>query len=133
MIVDAELLQGELRAQNERDETLFNLAEAPRVTQAGRTLRKFSVNELQQLLNVLRGEMSLMGPPRPLLSEVARYRPEHFVRLNVLPGMTGLLQVRCRNGPSFADHFGSTSKFCAAPIGVVLAVQSISSCKGGRF
>lgn len=104
MVVDAELLQDELRARNERNEIFFKLTEDPRVTRVGRLLRKFSVDELPQLLNVLRGEMSLIGPRPPLLSEVARYRPEHFIRLSVLPGMTGLWQVQCRNSPSFADY-----------------------------
>jgi lipopolysaccharide/colanic/teichoic acid biosynthesis glycosyltransferase len=104
MIVQAELLQEELRGRNERDEILFKVAGDPRVTRVGRILRKYSVDELPQLLNVLRGEMSLIGPRPPLLSEVARYKPEHFARLTVLPGMTGLWQVHCRNSPSFADY-----------------------------
>jgi lipopolysaccharide/colanic/teichoic acid biosynthesis glycosyltransferase len=104
MVVDAELLQDELQERNERDQILFKIARDPRVTPVGRILRKYSVDELPQLLNVLRGEMSLIGPRPPLLSEVARYNPEHFVRLTVLPGMTGLWQVHCRNSPSFADY-----------------------------
>jgi lipopolysaccharide/colanic/teichoic acid biosynthesis glycosyltransferase len=104
MVVDAELLQNELRVRNERDEILFKVTEDPRVTRVGRFLRKYSVDELPQLLNVLRGEMSLIGPRPPLLSEVARYKPEHLARLTVLPGITGLWQVHCRNSSSFADY-----------------------------
>jgi lipopolysaccharide/colanic/teichoic acid biosynthesis glycosyltransferase len=104
MVVDAELLQEELRSRNERDEILFKIAGDPRITRVGRILRKYSLDELPQLLNVLRGEMSLIGPRPPLLSEVAKYKPEHLARLTVLPGMTGLWQVHCRNSSSFADY-----------------------------
>ena len=104
MVVDADLLQHELRARNERDAILFKVAEDPRVTCVGRFLRKYSLDELPQLLNVVRGEMSLIGPRPPLLSEVANYEREHFIRLTVLPGMTGLWQVQCRNSPSFTDY-----------------------------
>jgi lipopolysaccharide/colanic/teichoic acid biosynthesis glycosyltransferase len=113
MVVDAELLQRQLRARNQRDEILFKVAGDPRVTRVGRILRKYSIDELPQLLNVLRGEMSLIGPRPPLLSEVAMYKPEHFARLTVLPGMTGLWQVHCRNSSSFADYINMDLAYIA--------------------
>jgi exopolysaccharide biosynthesis polyprenyl glycosylphosphotransferase len=80
-----------------RDERLFKLPRDPRVTRVGRVLRRFSMDELPQLINVLRGEMSLVGPRPPLPSEVGKYEPRHFVRLSVVPGMTGPWQVNGRN------------------------------------
>lgn len=104
MVLNADLLQNELRPLNERDTVLFKIASDPRITRVGRFLRKYSLDELPQLVNVIRGEMSLIGPRPPLRSEVAKYRPEHLVRLAVLPGITGLWQVECRNSPHFTDY-----------------------------
>jgi len=80
-----------------RDDRLFKLPLDPRVTRVGRVLRRFSMDELPQLINVLRGEMSLVGPRPPLPSEVGKYEPRHFIRLSVVPGMTGPWQVNGRN------------------------------------
>jgi lipopolysaccharide/colanic/teichoic acid biosynthesis glycosyltransferase len=74
------------------------------VTRVGRILRKYSIDEIPQLINVLRGEMSLVGPRPPLASEIEQYDPIHFVRLMALPGMTGLWQVHARTSPSFHDY-----------------------------
>ena len=104
MIVNADLLRSELHAKNERDGVLFKLSNDPRVTRVGRFLRKYSLDELPQLINVIRGEMSLVGPRPPLASEVENYGPEHFFRLTVLPGLTGLWQVQARKSPSFVDY-----------------------------
>jgi lipopolysaccharide/colanic/teichoic acid biosynthesis glycosyltransferase len=76
---------------------LFKLKHDPRITRVGRFLRRSSLDELPQLFNVLRGEMSLVGPRPPLPEEVARYAPHHFARLTVVPGMTGPWQVNGRN------------------------------------
>jgi lipopolysaccharide/colanic/teichoic acid biosynthesis glycosyltransferase len=83
---------------------LFKIKNDPRVTRAGQILRKFSLDELPQLCNVLFGDMSLVGPRPPLASEVGRYELEHFRRLEVLPGITGLWQVRARQDPSFSRY-----------------------------
>lgn len=104
MVVNAEDLKHALAAHNERDSILFKMKDDPRITRIGRFLRKFSLDEIPQLLNVLRGEMSLVGPRPPLASEVERYEAQHFRRLEVLPGLTGLWQIRARQDPSFERY-----------------------------
>jgi len=79
------------------DDPLFKLQKDPRTTSIGVFLRRSSLDELPQLLNVLRGEMSLVGPRPALPSEVARYQQHHFVRFEALPGITGPWQVSGRN------------------------------------
>jgi exopolysaccharide biosynthesis polyprenyl glycosylphosphotransferase len=106
MVTNAEQLKQSLAAQNERDGVLFKMKNDPRITRVGRVLRKFSLDELPQLLNVLRGDMSLVGPRPPIASEVQRYEVQHFRRLEVLPGLTGLWQVRARQDPSFERYVG---------------------------
>ncbi len=98
MVVNAEKLQAELEAKNEiKDGVLFKLKNDPRVTRIGKFLRLYSLDELPQLFNVLLGEMSLVGP-RPLpLRDVERFQTMHFIRQEVLPGITGLWQVSGRS------------------------------------
>ena len=79
------------------DARLFKLQDDPRITRVGRWLRRFSLDELPQLFNVVGGDMSLVGPRPPLPTEVKRYEQRHFVRLSVVPGMTGPWQVGGRN------------------------------------
>ena len=98
MIADAEEQQDELRARNVYgEEPLFKIAHDPRITRLGRFLRRTSLDELPQFWNVLRGDMSLVGPRPPLPDEVARYTERHLVRLDVRPGLTGPWQVSGRN------------------------------------
>jgi exopolysaccharide biosynthesis polyprenyl glycosylphosphotransferase len=98
MIATAEEQQEPLRARNVYgDEPLFKIAHDPRITRFGRFLRRTSLDELPQFWNVLRGEMSLVGPRPPLPDEVARYSERHLVRLDVRPGLTGPWQVSGRN------------------------------------
>lgn len=104
MVQNAEKLKKDLAALNERDGILFKLSNDPRVTPVGRFLRKYSIDELPQFFNVLRGEMSIVGPRPPIASEVAKYELEHFRRLEVLPGLTGLWQVQARQDSSFAKY-----------------------------
>jgi exopolysaccharide biosynthesis polyprenyl glycosylphosphotransferase len=104
MVNDAEKMKKDLTALNERDGILFKVSNDPRVTPLGRILRKYSLDELPQFLNVLRGEMSIVGPRPPIASEVEKYELEHFRRLEVLPGLTGLWQVQARHDPSFARY-----------------------------
>lgn len=104
MVKDAEKRQKELAALNERDGVLFKVSDDPRITRIGRFLRKFSLDELPQLFNVLRGEMSIVGPRPPIATEVAQYELEHFRRLEAMPGITGLWQVQARQDSSFAKY-----------------------------
>ena len=97
MVVDAEQRRGALAEANEGNGVLFKIRQDPRVTRIGRVLRKYSLDELPQLLNVLRGNMSLVGPRPPLPSEVAGYSRTEIRRLRVRPGMTGLWQVSGRS------------------------------------
>jgi exopolysaccharide biosynthesis polyprenyl glycosylphosphotransferase len=98
MYTDAEAKLETLLMQNERAEgLLFKIRKDPRVTPVGRFLRRYSLDELPQLFNVLRGDMSLVGPRPPLPSEVERYESEVHRRLLVKPGLTGLWQVSGRS------------------------------------
>ncbi len=105
MVDDAERRQAALQDANVYSaEPLFKMAKDPRMTSIGLFLRRSSLDELPQLLNVLRGEMSLVGPRPALPSEVRRYQQHHFVRFEVLPGITGPWQVSGRNAiTSFED------------------------------
>jgi exopolysaccharide biosynthesis polyprenyl glycosylphosphotransferase len=103
MIVDAEQqLQG-LSSYNEGTGVLFKMKKDPRVTRVGRVLRKFSLDELPQLFNVLAGSMSLVGPRPPLPAEVEAYEHDVRRRLLVKPGLTGLWQVSGRSNLSWQD------------------------------
>jgi exopolysaccharide biosynthesis polyprenyl glycosylphosphotransferase len=97
MVLDAEAKLAELAAHDEGNGVLFKMRNDPRITAIGRILRKYSLDELPQLLNVLRGNMSLVGPRPPLPSEVAGYSATEVRRLKVRPGMTGLWQVSGRS------------------------------------
>jgi exopolysaccharide biosynthesis polyprenyl glycosylphosphotransferase len=103
MVVNADAMLAELAARNETDGLLFKMRDDPRVTRVGRLLRKWSLDELPQLANVLIGHMSLVGPRPPLPSEVARYDGDVARRLLVKPGMTGLWQVSGRSDLSWED------------------------------
>lgn len=103
MVVNADALLAELADLNETDGLLFKMRRDPRVTRVGRVLRKWSLDELPQLANVLLGQMSLVGPRPPLPSEVARYDGDVARRLLVKPGMTGLWQVSGRSDLSWED------------------------------
>jgi exopolysaccharide biosynthesis polyprenyl glycosylphosphotransferase len=104
MVSDAEKRRTEVLHMNERDAVLFKITNDPRITRLGRFLRKYSLDELPQLLNVLRGDMSLVGPRPPIASEVKRYELNHLRRLDVVPGITGLWQVQARQDPSFDSY-----------------------------
>ncbi|ABY34703.1 MAG TPA: glycosyl transferase [Chloroflexus aurantiacus] len=101
MYVDAEQRLRELQAKNEADGPVFKMKRDPRVTRVGRVIRKLSIDELPQLFNVLKGEMSLVGPRPALPSEVAKYTYEQIGRLHAIPGITGLQQVSGRSDLDF--------------------------------
>jgi lipopolysaccharide/colanic/teichoic acid biosynthesis glycosyltransferase len=103
MIPEAAALQPALEPANEAEGALFKIRDDPRVTRVGRVLRRLSLDEIPQILNVLKGEMSLVGP-RPLpLRDYALLENWHRARYLVLPGMTGLWQISGRSGLTFDD------------------------------
>jgi lipopolysaccharide/colanic/teichoic acid biosynthesis glycosyltransferase len=104
MVADAEQRREALLHLNEADGPLFKIAADPRVTRVGRVLRKLSIDELPQLINVIRGDMSLVGPRPALPSEVDAWHPELHGRLQVRPGITGLWQVSGRSDCTFDDY-----------------------------
>jgi exopolysaccharide biosynthesis polyprenyl glycosylphosphotransferase len=101
MVVAADAQKDQLRQTNDRHGPFFKMHDDPRVTRCGRWLRKYSIDELPQLINVLFGDMSLVGPRPHPLDDFERYRVEHLRRLDVKPGVTGLWQVTARCDPSF--------------------------------
>jgi exopolysaccharide biosynthesis polyprenyl glycosylphosphotransferase len=103
MIPDADRIRHELAHANEADGPLFKMRDDPRITGVGRWMRRFSIDEFPQLLNVLFGDMSLVGPRPPLPQEVEMYGDYEWKRLEVLPGMTGLWQVSGRSDLSFDE------------------------------
>lgn len=137
MVRDAERRQREMLPLNERDGVLFKIARDPRVTRVGRLLRKYSLDELPQFFNVLRGEMSVVGPRPPVASEVREYTKKHLQRLAVLPGITGLWQTQGRHDPSFESYVsldlayiehwsvGLDLKIIVQTVGIVLAGTGI--------
>ena len=104
MVVDAEDRLAELMAQNEADGPLFKMSDDPRITRVGRILRKLSIDELPQLWNVVRGDMSLIGPRPALPREVAQWSDELHERLRVRPGITGMWQVSGRSDTGFEEY-----------------------------
>jgi lipopolysaccharide/colanic/teichoic acid biosynthesis glycosyltransferase len=104
MTVNAEQHLAALAAANERSGPLFKMAADPRVTRVGTFLRESSLDELPQLIDVLRGRMSLVGPRPALPSEVVHFSPELRTREMVMPGITGLWQVEARDNPSFEAY-----------------------------
>jgi exopolysaccharide biosynthesis polyprenyl glycosylphosphotransferase len=101
MVTNAERLKHDLRARNQRLGPIFKIDGDPRITRIGRFIRRYSLDELPQLWNVLRGEMSLVGPRPHPVDDVDRYELQHFRRLDVKPGITGLWQITARGCPSF--------------------------------
>jgi exopolysaccharide biosynthesis polyprenyl glycosylphosphotransferase len=104
MVCDAEKRRAGMMHLNEREGVLFKITADPRITKLGRFLRKYSLDELPQFLNVLRGDMSVVGPRPPIASEVREYKLSHLRRLDVPPGITGLWQVQARQDPSFDSY-----------------------------
>jgi lipopolysaccharide/colanic/teichoic acid biosynthesis glycosyltransferase len=103
MYADAEARLQEVLGQNETNGGMFKMKNDPRVTPIGRFIRKYSLDEFPQLINVLRGEMSLVGPRPPLERELEAYKPWHYVRFSTLPGLTGAWQVGGRSSITTFD------------------------------
>ena len=104
MVVNAEIYQENLRHLNERNGATFKISNDPRMTRIGRLLRKYSIDELPQVVNVFRGEMSIVGPRPHILTDFSRYELDHLRRLEITPGLTGLWQVTARRDPSFEKN-----------------------------
>ena len=133
MVENADKLKASLAHLNERDGIFFKIAADPRITRVGKYLRKYSIDELPQLWNVFKGEMSLVGPRPPACGEFTKYSLEHLCRLDVTPGLTGLWQVTARQDPSFQScmeldkeyvsnwSLGMDIKILCKTVGVVLA------------
>lgn len=104
MKVNADKELEKLKALNQTNEGMFKLFNDPRVTKVGKFLRKYSLDELPQLYNVLKGEMSLVGPRPPIVKELETYKPSHFVRFSSLPGITGMWQTSGRSNIKEFDN-----------------------------
>ena len=104
MMADADNHKDQLRRLNERSGPFFKMSNDPRVTRVGKLLRKFSLDELPQIWNVFKGDMSLVGPRPHPTDDFQHYQLEHLRRLDVTPGITGLWQVTARQDPSFENN-----------------------------
>ncbi|MBR2873959.1 MAG: sugar transferase [Lentisphaeria bacterium] len=114
MYIDAEARKAELMKHNESgDGVIFKMKHDPRITPVGRFIRKFSIDELPQLFNVLLGDMSLVGPRPPLPSEVRTYTLEERKRLNITPGITCLWQVSGRSELPFSKQIALDKEYIA--------------------
>ena len=103
--MNADNIKKELAAYNESGAgVIFKMKQDPRITKVGKIIRKFSIDELPQLINVLKGDMSLVGPRPPLPAEVAEYTLEERKRLHIIPGITCLWQVSGRSDIPFTDQ-----------------------------
>jgi lipopolysaccharide/colanic/teichoic acid biosynthesis glycosyltransferase len=104
MVADADAQKNGLRHMNERNGATFKITNDPRITRLGRFLRKYSIDEFPQLFNVIKGDMSIVGPRPHPEDDFDQYRLEDLRRLDVLPGVTGLWQVTARRDPSFEKN-----------------------------
>ena len=115
MYIDAEARKAELLKHNESgDGVIFKMKKDPRITPVGRFIRKFSIDELPQLFNVILGDMSLVGPRPPLPSEVRTYTLEERKRLNITPGITCLWQVSGRSELPFSRQIALDKEYIAS-------------------
>ena len=136
MYVDAQQRLSDLRSSNEVSGPVFKMRRDPRVTRVGAFLRRTSLDELPQLLNVLKGQMSLVGPRPALPDEVEQYRPNDAVRLGVKPGLTCLWQISGRSTVGFErwmeydrEYVRSVSLWLDVSI-LLRTVGAVLSCKG---
>jgi lipopolysaccharide/colanic/teichoic acid biosynthesis glycosyltransferase len=136
MYADAEQRLAELAASNEVSGPVFKMRLDPRVTRVGQLLRRTSLDELPQLLNILSGEMSLVGPRPPLPKEVAQYRPSDLVRLSVKPGLTCLWQISGRSTVGFDEWMEFDREYVRRmslqlDLSILMrTVWAVLSCKG---
>ena len=103
MCVNADAKLNELKEQNEMDGPVFKMAHDPRVTRVGHFIRKYSIDELPQLINIIKGDMSIVGPRPPIPDEVSQYNAHQAERLTVVPGLTCYWQISGRSDVSFEE------------------------------
>lgn len=111
MCIGAENMRAELMKYNEMDGPVFKIKNDPRITKVGKFIRKYSIDELPQLVNILKGDMSIVGPRPPLPDEVAQYTDYHRQRLMVTPGLTCFWQAYGRSDLSFEDWVDMDMKY----------------------
>lgn len=133
---DAERRLHEVQAANEVDGPVFKMRRDPRVTRVGAFLRRTSLDELPQLVNVIKGDMSMVGPRPPLPREVEKYRPADMIRLSVRPGLTCLWQIRGRSTLGFETWMEFDREYVtrlSARLDMTILVQTVwavLSCRG---
>jgi lipopolysaccharide/colanic/teichoic acid biosynthesis glycosyltransferase len=135
MYVDAEARKAELAAANERNGKCFKIKDDPRVTPVGRFIRRYSIDEFPQLFNVLRGEMSLVGPRPALPDEVAEFTDHEKGRMAALPGITGLWQVSGRAELSFAEMIELDLRYtreCSLVLDIAILLRTVVAVLSGR-
>lgn len=103
MVINAEELKEQLESQNEMSGPMFKIKDDPRITKVGKFIRKTSIDELPQLINVIKGDMSLVGPRPSLPKEVKKFEQWMMERLEVKPGLTCIWQISGRNNIDFED------------------------------
>lgn len=135
MHVDAERRLAEIEAHNEVDGPVFKMRRDPRVTRVGAFIRRTSLDEVPQLFNVLKGDMSMVGPRPPLPNEVACYRPLDMVRLSVKPGLTCLWQIRGRSTVGFDQWMEFDREYVrsiSAWMDLTILVKTVGAVLSGR-
>jgi len=136
MVMNADNIKKELAAYNESGAgVIFKMKQDPRITKVGKIIRKFSIDELPQLINVLKGDMSLVGPRPPLPAEVAEYTLEERKRLHIIPGITGLWQVSGRSDIPFTDQVRLDMQYIQSASflnDVILLLKTIPAVLTGR-
>lgn len=138
MVKNAPALQAQLKAENEAAGPIFKMRRDPRVTRVGRILRKYSLDELPQLVNVLRGEMSLVGPRPHLPSEVAQYEAHQHRRLTVQPGLVCLREIHGRSELTFERWIELDLQYIACrslrtDLGILIKLVPAVLCGRGAY
>lgn len=135
MIVGADNLKHQLLNKNEVDGPIFKIKQDPRVTKIGHYLRKYSIDELPELYNVLRGDMSLVGPKPHPVPEVANYELQDRCRLYAIPGMTGLQQISGRSDLDFKHQVSLDCQYVESQslwLDFVILLKTIPVVLGGK-
>ncbi|MBR4170607.1 MAG: exopolysaccharide biosynthesis polyprenyl glycosylphosphotransferase [Kiritimatiellae bacterium] len=136
MYQNAEAMKAQLEKQNEMEGgVIFKMKKDPRITRVGGFIRRTSIDELPQLWNVLIGDMSLVGPRPPLPEEVRQYTLEERKRLDVIPGITGLWQIKGRSEIPFAEQVRLDKEYILAPSiwkDIVILLKTIPAIIGGK-